>query len=70
MQTTAPNRQITTRNRSLVLDCALAVAIGLVAALAKRHLDFELGIPGHAGVGWISVLILGRLANPDSAWRP
>jgi hypothetical protein len=42
----------------------LALAIGFVAALAKCHLDWSLGIPGHAGVGWIAVLVSGALVNP------
>ena len=61
MQTLA--RSSSTRQRSVAVDVALAVAIGLVAALAKRYLDFSLGIPGHAGVGWIAVLVSGRLLN-------
>ena len=61
MQTLA--RGSTTRKRSLAVDLALALMIGLIAALAKRYLDFHLGIPGHAGVGWISVLVVGRLIN-------
>jgi hypothetical protein len=63
MQTLAPTRAASHR-RPLALDLGLAVAIGLLAALAKRYLDFHLGIPGHAGVGWIAVLISGRLVNP------
>lgn len=59
MQTLARSRS--TRPRSPTVDLALAVMIGLVAALAKRYLDFHLGIPGHAGVGWIAVLVSGRL---------
>jgi hypothetical protein len=42
----------------------VALLVGLLAALAKRYLDFSLGIPGHAGVGWIGVLVAGRLGNP------
>ncbi len=61
MQTLA--RSSSTRQRAIAVDVALAVAIGLVAALAKRYLDFSLGIPGHAGVGWIAVLVSGRLLN-------
>ncbi len=62
MQTYAPTRA-TAGRRSLIRDLGLAVAIGLVGALAKKYLDFHLGIPGHAGMGWIAVLISGRLAN-------
>lgn len=62
MQTLA-HREATGR-RPLVADLGLAVVVGLLAALAKRYLDFRLGIPGHAGVGWIAVLIAGRLVNP------
>lgn len=61
MQTLAPSR--TTRNRPIVTSFLIAIAVGGVAALAKRYLDFHLGLPGHAGVGWIGVLILGRLLN-------
>jgi hypothetical protein len=61
MQTLARSRS--TRQRSLSVDLVVAVMIGLAAALAKRYLDFHLGIPGHAGVGWIAVLISGRLLN-------
>ena len=61
MQTLA--RSSSTRRRSAGADVALAIAVGLVAALAKRYLDFSLGIPGHAGVGWIAVLVSGRLLN-------
>jgi hypothetical protein len=62
MQTYAPTKAATGRRR-LVGELVLAVLIGLVGALAKQHLDFRLGIPGHAGVGWIAVLIVGRLGN-------
>lgn len=62
MQTVAPTSEETSR-RSTVAAVAIAVAVGIVAALAKRYLDFSLGIPGHAGVGWIAVLITGRLVN-------
>jgi hypothetical protein len=62
MQTFAPTEATTGRQR-LLRDLSLAVLIGLVGALAKKYLDFRLGIPGHAGVGWIAVLISGRLVN-------
>jgi len=61
MQTLTPSS--TTRQRSPLVDIALAVIVGLVATLAKRYLDFHLGIPGHAGVGWIAALVVGRLVN-------
>jgi hypothetical protein len=61
MQTLAPSRP--TRRRSVAEDVVVAIVIGFFAALAKRYLDFSLGIPGHAGVGWIAVLIFGRLVN-------
>jgi hypothetical protein len=51
-------------HRSWVLDVLLAIAVGFAAALAKRYLDWHLGIPGHAGIGWIAVLVSGALANP------
>jgi hypothetical protein len=63
MQTYAPGRQTVSR-RPLYIDVALALAIGLLATLAKRYLDFSLGIPGHAGVGWIATLVVGRIINP------
>ena len=61
MQTLVPAR--TSRRISPAMGVLLAIATGLLAALAKRYLDFSLGIPGHAGVGWIAVLVAGRLAN-------
>jgi hypothetical protein len=68
MRTLAPSS--TARHRSpatnLAIAITIAVATGLVAALAKRYLDFHLGIPGHAGVGWIAVLVSGRLINGRS----
>ena len=63
MQTHAAASQTATR-RPLYVDVLLALAIGFVATLAKRYLDFSLGIPGHAGVGWIAVLVVGRIINP------
>jgi hypothetical protein len=62
MQTLAPSRA--TRRMSPATSLVIAILTGLVAALAKRYLDFSLGIPGHAGVGWIAVLVAGRLGNP------
>ena len=53
-----------TRKMSPATSVLVAVLVGLAAALAKRYLDFSLGIPGHAGVGWIGVLVAGRLGNP------
>ncbi|MDJ0923953.1 MAG: hypothetical protein QNJ77_05275 [Acidimicrobiia bacterium] len=61
MQTLAPTDS--RRRVSPTVAVLLAIATGLLAALAKRYLDFSLGIPGHAGVGWIGVLIAGRLGN-------
>lgn len=52
------------RTMSPAVSVLVAVLTGLLAALAKRYVDFSLGIPGHAGVGWIGVLIAGRLGNP------
>jgi hypothetical protein len=63
MQTHAVDRRTATR-RPLYVDVLLALAVGFVATLAKRYLDFSLGIPGHAGVGWIAALVLGRIVNP------
>lgn len=63
MQTHAVDRPTATR-RPLYVDVLLALAVGFVAALAKRYLDFSLGIPGHAGVGWIAALVFGRIINP------
>jgi len=62
MPTLAPSEPRTT-HRHLAVDLAVAIAIGFVAALAKRYLDFRLGIPGHAGVGWIAALTFGWLIN-------
>ena len=64
MRTLAPSRS--TRNRSIAASLMIAVAVGFVAAVAKRYLDFHLGLPGHAGVGWIGVLFFGRLVNGRS----
>lgn len=65
MRTLAPSSATRSRPHAtnIAVDIAVAVATGLVAALAKRYLDFHLGIPGHAGVGWIAVLVSGRLIN-------
>lgn len=49
------------RRRPGAADLFLVVAVGLGAALAKRYLDFHLGIPGHAGVGWIASLLAGTV---------
>jgi hypothetical protein len=59
MLTHAETRSPEGTSRSLALDVALAVVVGLVAALAKRYLDWRLGIPGHGGVGWIASLVAG-----------
>ena len=64
MQTLAPTRA--SRRTSLAVAVLIAVLTGFVAAVAKRYLDFSLGIPGHAGVGWIAVLVAGRLGNDRS----
>lgn len=55
MQTLVPTR-VGTGRRRLALDLDLAVATGLVAALAKKHLGFHLGIPHHPRVGWIALV--------------
>ena len=44
-------------------DAALDVA-DEHAAEPEHQQRAELGIPGHAGVGWIAVLVAGRLGNP------
>lgn len=64
MQTHATTDRATATQRPLYLDILLALVIGFVATAAKRYLDFHLGIPGHAGVGWIATLVLGRIINP------
>jgi hypothetical protein len=64
MQTRAGGDQTRTRRRPLYRDVLLALAIGFVATVTKRYLDFHLGIPGHAGVGWIATLVLGKIINP------
>ena len=64
MQTLARSQAEASTRRSRVLDLLLAVAVGFVAALAKRYLDWRLGIPGSGGVGWIAVLVAGSLVNP------
>ena len=61
MQTVATPEAV--RRRPLLADISIALIVGLLAALAKRHLDFHLGVPGHAGVGWIAALVAGRLVN-------
>ncbi len=40
---------------------ALIVTFGTVAALVRRYVNFQLGIPGHSGVAWMAVLVLGYL---------
>ena len=45
------------------VDVGLALLTGFGMALAKRTLDFSLGIPGHAGTFWIAVLIAGSMGN-------
>jgi len=52
--------------RSVAAALVMALAVGLVAAIAKRYLDFSIGVPGHAGVGWIAVLVFGHLSNGRS----
>ena len=42
---------------------AAVSAFGAAAVLARHFLGFHLGIPGHAGVGWMAVLVFGYLAN-------
>ncbi len=49
--------------RPLAFDVGVALLTGLGIALAKRTLDFHLGVPGHAGASWIAVLVLGALVN-------
>ena len=43
----------------LARELALAILTGLGVALAKRFFDFQLGIPGHSGVGWVAVMVAG-----------
>ena len=45
--------------RSPGTDLAIALAVGLVVALARRYFGFHIGIPGHAGIGWIAALVGG-----------
>jgi hypothetical protein len=48
-----------TVTRPLTRDLLIALGIGLGVAMAKLLFDFHLGIAGHAGVGWIAVLVAG-----------
>jgi hypothetical protein len=59
-----PRTNAAARTRRLAVDVGLALLIGLVAAAAKRYLGFHIGLPGHAGVGWIATLVAGSFLNP------
>jgi len=64
MQTSVSARIDRSVGRSLGTDLATAVAVGLVVALARKYLGFHIGVPGHAGVGWIAALFAGVSLNP------
>ncbi len=65
MQTSLyPRTEAALRPRRLLADVGLALLIGFAAAAAKRYLGFHIGVPGHAGVGWIAILILGSVVDP------
>ena len=39
------------------------LGFGVAAAFARRYVSFHLGIPGHTGMAWIAVLVLGYLVT-------
>lgn len=49
--------------RELARDLAIAAATGLGVAVAKRYLDFHLGVPGHSGLFWVAALLVGASAG-------
>ncbi len=49
--------------RGLLVDIGIAMITGMGVAIAKLTLDFSLGIPGHSGMSWIAVLIMGAMVN-------
>ncbi|MEZ4502519.1 MAG: hypothetical protein R3C39_07830 [Dehalococcoidia bacterium] len=46
-------------DRALARDLAIAAATGLGVVAAKHFLDFGIGVPGHAGLSWVAVLLFG-----------
>jgi hypothetical protein len=36
----------------------------VIVALLHRTLDFSLGLPGHHGLEWMTVLLFARLLSP------
>jgi len=36
---------------------------GVTAVILHRALDLSLGLPGHHGIEWIALLIMGRLSS-------
>jgi hypothetical protein len=56
---TAVARRPGALSRPLARDLAIALGTGLAVALAKRYLDFHLGVPGHSGLFWVAVLLAG-----------
>lgn len=66
MQTSVPSvaDRSTAARRRLAAEVGLALATGLLAALAKRYFDLSIGVPGHSGLGWVGVLVAGAVVNP------
>jgi hypothetical protein len=45
-------------------EALLLISGGVLAAVLHRTFDLSLGLPGHHGIEWMVLLILGRVSSP------
>ncbi len=45
------------------IEALLLIGSGLLAVVIHRNTDLSLGLPGHQGIAWITILIIGRMSS-------
>ncbi len=51
-------------DRYVLSTCGLLL-LGVIAGLLQLHLRYPLNIPGHHGLEWMALLLLGRFSSED-----
>jgi len=45
------------------VEALLLIGSGALAVVVHRNTDLSLGLPGHQGIAWIAILIIGRMSS-------
>ena len=45
------------------IEALLLIGSGVLAVVIHRNTDLSLGLPGHQGIAWMAILIIGRMSS-------